>query len=254
MASCPIAERRGAAAAAALAACALPAPALADPTDPPKPVELDARLGLVSDYRLRGISQSNRRPAVQGSVGATHISGLYARIEGSSIAGRVAPGADAQIDLIAGYETLTASGIGLDFGLRYYLYPGGDGATDFVEPYAAVSYTLGPATADLRVHYAPKQRALARDGRKRDNLYARAGLASAVPGTPLTARAHVGRDFGGSDYNLATRYTEWGLGLSYVAGPLTFGLDYADTNRAVRTPGGRTLGGAGLVGSLRVGF
>ena len=112
----------------------------------------------------------------------------------------------------------------------------------------------GPVSAELRAHYAPKQRALALDGRSRDNLYARASLSSAIPGTPLTLDAHVGRDFGRSSLNLATRYTEWGLGVRYVRGPVTLGLAYADTDRAVRTQRGRNLGGAGLIASASFGF
>lgn len=233
---------------------ALASPAVAQDTAPPKPIDIGASVTLVSDYRFRGLSQSNRRPAVQGRIDLDHRSGGYASIWASSIANQVAPGADAQVDLVAGYQTVTPGGVTLNGGVRAYLYPGGRGDTDFVEPYAAIGYSLGPLSAELRAHYAPKQRALALDGRKRDNLYARATLSSAIPGTPLTLDAHVGRDFGRSSLNLATRYTEWGLGVRYVRGPVTLGLAYADTDRAVRTPRGRTLGGAGLIASASFGF
>ena len=232
----------------------LATPAAAQDTAPPKPVDVSASATVVSDYRFRGLSQSNRRPAVQGAIDIDHVSGVYASIWASSIANQVAPGADAQVDFVAGYQTITASGVSLNAGVRAYVYPGGRGATDFFEPYAAVGYTLGPISAELRAHYAPKQRALAIDGRSRDNLYARASLSSAIPGTPLTLDAHVGRDFGRSSLNLATRYTEWGLGVRYVRGPVTLGLAYADTDRAVRTQRGRNLGGAGLIASASFGF
>lgn len=232
----------------------LTTPAAAQDTAPPKPIDVSASVTVVSDYRFRGLSQSNRRPAVQGAIDIDHVSGVYASLWASSITNQVAPGADAQVDLVGGYQTVTANGISLNAGVRAYLYPGGRGANDFVEPFAAIGYTLGPISAELRGHYAPKQRALALDGRSRDNLYARASLSSAIPGTPLTLDAHVGRDFGRSSLNVATRYTEWGLGLRYVRGPVTLGLAYADTDRAVRTPRGRALGGAGLIASATFGF
>lgn len=173
----------------------------------------------------------------------------------SSIDERTRRDADAQVELTGGWRIETAGGLGVDVGARYYLFPGGRGATDFVEPYASLSYSLGPATAELSAHYAPKQRALAlADGRSRDNLYVRAGLSAAVPNTPLTARAHLGRSYGPSAMNLASDYTDWSLGLRWVAGSVTLGLDYADTDRAVRTARGRTLGGAGVIGSVSVGF
>ena len=40
---------------------------------------------LTSDYRFRGISQTNKEPAVQGTFTITHSSGFYATWWGSSI-------------------------------------------------------------------------------------------------------------------------------------------------------------------------
>jgi uncharacterized protein (TIGR02001 family) len=200
------------------------------------------------------VSRSNRRPAVQGSLDLAHVSGVYGSVFASSIDDRVAGGADAQLELAGGYQAITPSGVSLDAGVRAYVFPGGRGATDFVEPYAAVGYTLGPVSAELRAHYAPRQRALGLGGRDRDNLYLKASASSAVPGTPLTLDVHLGRNLSRSALGFGTRYTEWGLGARYVRGPLTLGLAYADTDRAFRTPAGRTLGGAGLVASASFSF
>ena len=59
---------------------------------------------VVSDYRFRGISQTNRRFAIQGTVSVSHSSGVYATVWGSSIDDYVAAGADAELDLIIGYK------------------------------------------------------------------------------------------------------------------------------------------------------
>ena len=59
---------------------------------------------LVSDYRFRGISQTNKRFAVQGTFTLSHSSGFYATWWGSSIDDYVAAGSDAENDLILGYK------------------------------------------------------------------------------------------------------------------------------------------------------
>src|SRR5215470_11326006 len=40
--------------------------------------QISASVAAVSDYRFRGISQSDRKPALQGSVAYDHPSGLFA--------------------------------------------------------------------------------------------------------------------------------------------------------------------------------
>ncbi len=90
---------------------------------------------LVSDYRFRGISQTDKRFALQGSVTLAHEFGFYTSVWGSSIDDYVAGGSDVELDLIAGYRR-TLGGTTVDAGaLYYYYYPGlGGGNTDFVEP------------------------------------------------------------------------------------------------------------------------
>jgi len=115
---------------------------------------------LVSDYRFRGISQTDKRAAVQGSFTIAHKSGLYATVWGSSIDDYVYNGADQEIDLVAGYRR-TFGATTVDAGLLYYYYPASGGiSSDFVEPFVSVAHTVGPATAKLTANYAPAQRAL----------------------------------------------------------------------------------------------
>ena len=59
---------------------------------------------LVSDYRFRGISQTDRRFAIQGTFTLSHSSGFYATVWSSSIDDYVADGGDQEIDLIAGIK------------------------------------------------------------------------------------------------------------------------------------------------------
>lgn len=232
-------------------------PAAADMTDPPPALDLRAGVTLASDFRLRGLSLSNRRASLGATLDAVHVSGLHAGLRTASLAGPVARGADALVELAAGYRTM-AGPVELDVGARYFAFAGAAGATDFVEPYAALSYDLGPVGLRASAHYAPRQRALApgsagRAGRA-DNLYLRAGLDIGVPGTPLSLAAHIGRDTGGGQLTLARRYTEWGLGLRHSRGPLTLALDYADSSAGLRLANGRQPGGAGLIARATLDF
>ena len=209
---------------------------------------------LVSDYRFRGISQTNRRPALQGTLGLAHESGFYTSIWSSTISDYVASGADQEIDFIAGYRR-TFGGTTLDVGATYYYYPGsGGGNSDFFEPYVSVAQTLGPVTAKATVNYAPKQAALTVGNGKEDNLYVAGDLSAAIPTTPVTLNAHLGHSFGPSYLTIGDEYTDWSLGASFAVSALTFGLSYVDTDAAFITPSGRNASKAGLVASVGVAF
>src|SRR3546814_3019562 len=66
-----------------------------------------------------------------------------------------------------------------------------------------------------------------------DSLYYNLGVASGIPGTPVTVHAGVGY----SDGSLALTapagdYLDWSLGASYVIGPATLSARYIDTDIA----------------------
>lgn len=80
-------------------------------------------VALTTDYKFRGISQSNTNAAVQGSLTATHDSGVYFTAWGSSIANA---NGGLELDTLLGYAG-TAGDIGYDVGVMRYNYPGNDG-------------------------------------------------------------------------------------------------------------------------------
>ena len=236
-----------------LASSFLAAPAMAQ-DEPASDFTVTGGATLVTDYRFRGISQTDKRFAVQGTIGVSHSSGFYATIWGSSIDDYVANGSDQEIDFIAGYKT-TFGATTIDAGVLYYYYPGSGGVnSDFVEPYVSVAHTFGPVTAKATAAYAPKQSALSVGDGREDNLYLAADLSSALPGTPVSVAAHVGHSFGPSYLTIGDEYTDWSLGASYSWNHLTFGLTYVDTDGEFITPSGRNASSAGLVGSVGVSF
>lgn len=216
------------------------------------PITVSGSVALVSDYRFRGVSMTDQGMAVQGGVTATHESGFYAGAWGSNLSGwGTFGGANMELDLFAGYS-VPLGGATLDVGLVWYMYPSGLDTTDFAEPYVKLSGDIGPVSALVGVAYAPKQEALgkacsdaactiAKPGDKEDNFYIWSDVSGAVPGTPLTLKAHLGWSSGNSGLgpngtSLAPtgKYMDWLVGADFaVPGtPLTLGIAYVDTDIA----------------------
>lgn len=241
----------------ALAIASVSAPAFAQ-EEAAGPITFSGSATVVSDYRFRGVSQSDKRFAVQAGLTASHESGLYATIWGSSLddyASNGGGGADAELDFIVGYST-TVGGLTVDGGLLYYYYPGsGGGNSDFFEPYLSVSGTIGPVTAKVGAAYAPKQAALSIGAGKEDNLYIYSDLSADIPNTPISLTAHLGHTFGPSWLvPVGKEYTDWSIGASYTYNNLTFGVTYVDTDTNFITPTGRNGSKAGVFGSVSVAF
>lgn len=86
--------------------------------------EVTGNLGLTSDYRFRGISQSQNAPAVQGGVDYTHSSGFYIGNWNSSVSSQVyTNGAGVESDLYAGFKKDIYKGLTIDLGTYNYFYP-----------------------------------------------------------------------------------------------------------------------------------
>ncbi len=207
---------------AALLATAFASPAFAqdeeqEPAGGDGGLDITATATGVSDYRFRGVSASDRDPAIQGSVDVTW-NGFYVGAWASSIA-RFAD-TNVELDLYAGYAG-SAGPLEYEVGAIAYLYPGGDGSGNIYEGTASLAYTLGPATAKLSANYAPDQENLAGD-----NFYLNGELRVGVPTTPVTVFANLGRERG-SFYG---RKWDWSLGFEFSRGPFTASLAYVDTN------------------------
>lgn len=227
-----------------------PAGALAELPDP---ITVSGSATLISDYRFRGISQTDGEMAVQGGVTVAHDSGVYAGAWGSSLAGwGTFGGANMELDLFAGV-VLPVGGGKLDTGLVWYMYPGGADETDFAELYAKLSGDVGPFTLTAGVAYAPEQEALGRvfltgaaaaaglpdnPGDKEDNLYLSGDAAYAIGDTPVSLKAHVGYSVGnsglgpnGTSIAPTGKYFDWSLGadVTPIEG-LTLSVSYIDTD------------------------
>jgi hypothetical protein len=119
----------------ATAAFAQSAPAAAP--EAPEASPITANVTVVSDYRYRGLTQSNFKPAIQGGFDYAHESGFYIGNWNSSISWisdgysvASAPGRNAQVsaplemDFYAGFKKeLIGEGFATDLGVLQYYYP-----------------------------------------------------------------------------------------------------------------------------------
>lgn len=197
------------------------------------PISVSGNVALTTDYRFRGVSLSAGDIALQGGIDVVHESGFYVGTWASSIQGGT-PYGEVELDVYGGWTGAVAEGVTVDVGLLAYLYPTTDDPldldpdTDYFEPYASVATTIGPVGATVGVAYAWEQDSLGGN----DNLYLYSDFSLAVPGTPVTASAHLGYTDGVLAPPLLAGTADdsgldWSLGLTAaVYGGLSVGVSY----------------------------
>lgn len=134
----------------ALTPLLLPLPALAGAKV--GPVELTANVAMVSDYVWRGISQTDRNPAIQGGFDAAHDMGFYLGVWGSNVDFNDGDNASMELDLYGGWTKKWDNGFGVDVGMIHYDYPGANHALD----YDFNEFYLGLSTSVLGINLAGK--------------------------------------------------------------------------------------------------
>ena len=207
---------RGLLAATALAGACFAAPAFADEAAPPSDFTITGSAAIVSQYRFRGLSRSDNKPAVQGAITVSHASGFYVSTWGSSASAGNGPIdiGGTEIDVYGGY-THTFSGLGLttDMGVYGYLYPGAT-AGNYYEVYGSLAQSYGPVTAKVGVNFAPAQKVFNVNftTASRSNAYVYGELGTSIPGTPLSLHSHLGHTGGGFDYGKP--YLDYNVGVT----------------------------------------
>lgn len=207
-------------------------PALADdaPTAPPSAFTITGSAGVWSQYRFRGISQSDNKPVFQGSATVAHASGFYLSTWGSSAsAGNSTVNiGGTEIDVYGGWtHALGKTGITFDGGLYGYIYPGAP-AGNYYEVYGSLAKTYGPATAKVGVNIAPNQKVFDYYSGTNYNVYVYGELGFSVPHTAFSVHSHVGHTGGGFDYT--KDYIDYTVGVSYKWKALTFDISGVGTN------------------------
>lgn len=182
-------------------------------------LSVSANVTMVSDYRFRGLSLSNKAFAIQGGFDVAHESGFYVGTWASNIS--EFSGSTIEADLYGGYSG-EANGISYDVGALLYAYPGATGSTDYVEAYGSVGFALGPIGTTVGANYAFGNEALGNQG----NIYIFTDAEYALAETSVTLTAH----FGYEDGAFGDGKLDWSIGASVSYQGLDFGVSYIDTN------------------------
>ena len=223
-------------AAAAVATAFASTAAFADETPE---VTITGSAAIVSQYRFRGISQSDQKPAVQAAITASHKSGFYVSVWGSSAsAGNSAVNiGGTEIDVYGGYtHALGNSGFTVDGGLYGYLYPGAS-AGNYYELYGSLTKAIGPVSIKGGLNWAPKQDYFTTFGTAtKYNVYKYLEASVAVPSTALTLHAHVGHNAGG--FNWVKEYVDYNVGAAYKIKSITLDASFVGTNVSKSDAGG----------------
>jgi uncharacterized protein (TIGR02001 family) len=208
------------------AICASFAAAVMTPTASANDV-ISVSASVVSDYRFRGVSQSDTGFAVQGSIEAS-ANAFYGGIWGSTIADYGTallpklnnPGTNGELNFYGGYSHEVGMAQ-FDVGLRYYKYVGGK-LGDFAEVYGSVGVDLGVVFASVGVEYAFKNDAL---GQSNTYLYVDAEFNP--PAFPVGARAHIGYEDGA----FGDKKMDWKVGLfTSIVQMVELSVDYVGTD------------------------
>ncbi|QDK97510.1 hypothetical protein FM020_06275 [Acinetobacter tandoii] len=98
-----------------------------------------ATLGITSDYRFAGISQTSGNPAVQGHFDIAFDNGIYSSVWASNV--DWGDDADLELDYYVGYIGKLSDNLSYDLNLGYFTYPGYQAADiDYGQAYVKLMY------------------------------------------------------------------------------------------------------------------
>jgi uncharacterized protein (TIGR02001 family) len=188
---------------------------------------------FVSDYRFRGISQTQADPALQIGLNYNHESGVYAGVWASNA--RFIPPAVVgyEFDTLIGWAGKLNDDVGVDLQLIRYNYPVDAPEADYAEligkvTYAGFSGTIGYSNDVFNQNETGIYYALGYGTTVAENYT----LSASVGYYDLTDPATIGGSI-----------VDYSLGISRSFGPLTVGLSYVDTNNGAEGFFGNTNDG-----------
>lgn len=227
---------------------------------PASPHTFTANVGLVSDYRFRGISQTFKQAAIQGGFDYSHSSGLYAGTWASNVYGGSNTAGfgvnyfngSAEIDLYGGYKW-SYGDIGLDVGVLAYMYPGAKYNVATRDKYDNTELYIGASYKWLTAKYS--HAITDYFGAKNNTLSAACGVNSSGVATLTCAGTNPGGSRGssyldigatfelGGGFNLVghvgkatvknyglLNYTDYKIGVTKDWAGVTWGAAYIDSN------------------------
>jgi len=237
----------------------------------PAAPEVTYNVGVVSQYRYRGLAQTKGQPALQGGVDYANANGAYLGAWASTInwikdqSGNPAGsnyGGKTELDLYGGYK-FEAGGVGYDVGFLRYQYVGNNlnsnpasyANANTNEIYGAMTFDV--YTFKMSQSKTPLFGTLQSSGSMYLDLTANYDM-----GSGITLSPHIGRQtVGGTNANVSNSQYNYTDGSLTVAKDLGDGLSataaaiYTNAKSAQFTsPSGYTIGKSTVVLGLKYGF
>ena len=190
------------------------------------PGSFSGSMGFVTDYRFRGVTQTDEEMAIQGSFDWGHEKGYYFGVWGSNVEFGAAGAGNTEFDFYAGVAR-EYYGITFDIGGVYYTYPGATKnlALDYFEYMFGMSYDFSLISMGTSVYYSPQF----------TSSSGNATYISFDAEVPLVSRlvmtGHVGHQWV-KDETAITRpdTVDWSIGASYATHGFDLSLVYIDTD------------------------
>lgn len=196
---------------------------------------ITSNVSLVSQYLYRGISQTNKKPALQAGVDYAHVNGGYVGLWGSNISwlsdNSSNVSASIEVDIYGGYKK-TIEDFSYDFGVLRYQYPG-DYPVAYVKPHTTELYgQIGYKFVTLK--YSHSLTNLFGIQNSKNSYYL--DLTATYPlDEKINLIAHVGRQgYKGNNEGLSNNvysYTDYKVEGNYAINKeWVLGVGYSDTN------------------------
>jgi uncharacterized protein (TIGR02001 family) len=212
--------------------------------------QFSANLGLVSDYRYRGISQTRLKPAIQGGIDYGAPGGFYVGAWATNIKWIKDLGGDAdvEIDLYGGWKGEVAKDLTLDVGVLTYQYPSNklNPKAETTELYGALTYNVFTAK------YSHSVTNTFANPDSKNSFYVDLSAGFDV-GSGVTLTPHVGYQKIKGPFESVATYTDYSIGVSkdfsgFLLSATLIGTD-ADNSFYTSGPthGNKDLGKATLV-------
>jgi uncharacterized protein (TIGR02001 family) len=204
--------------------------------------QVTTNLGATSDYRFRGISQTQNAPALQGGIDYADKSGFYVGNWNSSVSSQLyTNGSGLESDLYAGYKKEVV-GVTLDVGSYNYFYPRASvGKTN----YDTKEVYLGAAKGPVSVKVSQSLGDYFATSNSRGTRYYQADVAYPIAGTKASVLAHAGKTDIAN--NTTLDYNDYNFGLGYnIAGFDVSAKYYTNSNKTSAFQTANTLNGQKL--------
>nr|WP_249279037.1 TorF family putative porin [Bordetella genomosp. 5] len=215
---------------------------------------VSANLTVASQYRYRGLMQTNNKPALQGGFDYVHPSGLYLGNWNSSISwlgdGNDAVSAPLEMDFYAGYKRTLGEHLDLDLGVLQYYYPG-DYPSDYTRPHTTEVYAgLGHGPLMFKVSHSLTNLFGFAHSRNSQYYDLSGNFDTGVWG--LTLNLHAGYQYVRNVEDAS--YWDWKAGVTKTFGTgWTATVSYIDTNaepRVYTNSDGRDMGRGAVLATL----